>query len=169
LNRLDFISFLLPGYTAIIAYLVVFQSRIFFADSGVSIDLLTAIVFIVAGPALGLTLAQLHRGAVSVYEKIKSRNDYTKYYAEFCLKMSDNEKVKLEEAEAYYDFSISTGLALLGLSVLGFVSFGLSRFEPLIFLVGGIILLISGYLEWTDTYSPIYDVLSQKYTPRSVP
>jgi hypothetical protein len=151
--------------------LVVFNSSIFFSASNISADIFAAIVFIAAGPALGLTLLQLHRSAVSIHEKISARKDekrleYLNCYANFCLQLTDVEKNKLDETEAYYDFSISTALAFFGLSAIGFVRLGPYRFEPFMFLIGGIILLIGGYLEWSDSYSPIYMVLNEKYSKK---
>jgi hypothetical protein len=172
-NRLDFISFLLPGYVAIVPYLVLFQPSALFAELGVSFDILSAIVFIVAGPALGLTLSQLHRGVLSIFSKVKAKfagtkqkngTDYRSEYAEFCIRMTDGERTQLTEVEAYYDFSVSTGLSLCGLSGLGFVTFGFLRFEPYVLLVGGLILIVAGYLERKDSYIPLYLLLRQKYT-----
>jgi hypothetical protein len=61
----------LPGYVAVIAYLVIFKPETLLSNSNMSYDIFSAIVFIVAGPALGLTLSQLHRGAVPIYQGIK--------------------------------------------------------------------------------------------------
>jgi hypothetical protein len=164
---------LLPGYVAIITYLVVFQPTLLVATQGVTFDLVSAIVFIVAGPALGLTLLELHRGVLSIYAKAKSRFDRTKpdndidyrsEYAAFCMKMTDSEKARLHEVEADYDFCVSTGLSLCGLSGLGFATFGFLRFEPFVLLVGGLVLVVAGYLELTDSYNPLYYLLREKYT-----
>jgi hypothetical protein len=168
----------LPGYVPIIAYLLVFQPTIFLSSQGISFDVFSSIIFIVAGPALGLTLNQFHRGVVSIYTKILSKKkegvktiaegsktmDYLKHYAAICMNMTDNEKKALDETQAWYDFCISTGLSLLGLSILCFVTFGLLRFESFVFLIGGLVLLGAGYLEYTDSYTPLYLILDEKYS-----
>lgn len=135
--------------------------------------MLSAIVFIVAGPALGLTLAQFHRGIVAIYTKIRLRQteksktmESLKHYALICIGMTDNERKAFDETKAWYDFCISTGISLFGLSALGFFEFGFLRFEPWTFLIGGIVLLATGYLENTNTYTPLYLLLENKYAKK---
>ena len=66
-NRTDFISILLPGYVAVLAYVVVFQTETFFTQNQVVSSIIYALIFLVAGPAVGLTLLQFHRGLLASY------------------------------------------------------------------------------------------------------
>jgi hypothetical protein len=180
LNRIDFISILLPGYVAVTTYLLVFQPTILFSEQAPEFDIISALLFIVAGPALGLTLAQFHRSALAIYRrglaqihttssKKKKREKFLREYASVRLKMTTEEKTELHEVEAFYDFSISSGLALCALSLFGFLKLGLLRFEPFILLIGGLVLLVGGYLQWSDAYSPMIRHLIRKYTRPSDP
>jgi hypothetical protein len=166
LNRLDFIDTLLPGYVTILAYLIVFRPDVLFSEKAFSFDIFSSVVFIVAGPALGLTLAQLHRSAFSIYSKIRPPHDeaYVNRYVKIRLKMAPAERLELDESEAVYDFCVSTGLALLGLAVLGFFKFFSSLgLQSLFLCVGGILLLIGAYFQWSESYSPIMEELARKY------
>ena len=166
LNRLDFIGTLLPGYVSIVAYVVVFAPELLFSARAPSFDIFSSVVFVVAGPALGLTLSQLHRAVFSIYSKIRHPRDtrYLKEYARIRLKMTTDERNELDEAEAVYDFGVSTGLALLGLAIYGFLRFTSSLFlQSSAMALGGILLLVGTYLQWAETYSPIMEQLAAKY------
>lgn len=166
LNRLDFIDTLLPGYVSIVAYLVVFAPEVLFSERALSFDIFSSVVFIVAGPALGITISQLHRAVFSIYSKIRHQGDarYLKEYARVRLRMTPVERNELDEAEAVYDFGVSTGMALLGLAVYGFLRFSSSLLvQSSVMTLGGIFLLIGAYLQWAETYSPIMEQLVGKY------
>jgi len=166
LNRLDFIGILLPGYVSILAYVFVFAPELLFSQRAPSFDIFSSVVFIVAGPALGLTLSQLHRAAFSIYSKLRYPSDtrYLSKYARIRLKMTADERNELDETEAVYDFSVSTGMALLGLAVYGFLRFTFALFlQSSGMALGGILLLLGAYLQWAETYSPIMEQLAAKY------
>ena len=167
-NRIDFMSILLPGYVTIISYLIVFQPTVFFTDNQLSFDIISAVIFIVAGPAVGMTILQFHRGLVAIYSKIRYREtdeEFLNNYALVRSKMNNDEKKVLDETEAYYDFSVSTGLSFCTLSIYVLIKLGISTLEPLvIFIVGGPILLLLGYIERTDSYGPMFKCLFEKYT-----
>jgi len=166
LNRLDFIETLLPGYVSIVTYVVVFAPELLFSAKAISFDIFSSVVFLVAGPALGLTLSQLHRALLSSYSKIRHSSDtrYLKKYARIRLKMATDERNELDEIEALYDFGVSTGMALLVLAVYGFLRFTSSLFlQSSAMALGGILLLIGAYLQWAEAYSPIMEQLAAKY------
>ena len=166
-NRSDFIAILLPGYVVIISYLIVFQSTILFAKDQLEFDIVSAVIFVVAGPAVGMTIRQFHRGLRAIYSKLRYREideDFLKKYAFVCSKMSEEDKRTLEETEATYDFSVSTGLSFCILAIYVVMKLGFSTLEPVvIFVVGGILLLLTGYLQLTDSYSPLMKCLIAEY------
>jgi len=170
-NRIDFISILLPGYVPIVAYLVIFRPATLFSEKALSFDLFSSVVFIVAGPALGLALLQLHRGALAIISILRARTPKKKAadekflvdYAKIRVKMKTEERLELDEAEALCDFSISTGLGLLALCVLIFLKLGWFRVDFILLLAGGIILILGAYLQWSEAYSPMFEILKKKY------
>jgi hypothetical protein len=129
------------------------------------------VVFIVAGPALGLALLQLHRGALAIISILRARSPKKKVederflvnYAKVRVRMKTDERLELDEAEALCDFGISTAIGLLGLCVLIFLKLGWFRIDFVIMLAGGIILLLGAYLQWSESYSPLVDILTKKY------
>lgn len=62
-NKPDFFGRLLPGYVSIILYLVLFRSNLLHISNQqtLSLDLFSTVIFIIAGPALGLSLALVNR------------------------------------------------------------------------------------------------------------
>jgi len=88
---------------------------------------------------------------------------YVESMAKIYMNASEKETNELLKSEASYDFCMSTGFALLLLSIFSLISLGHLRFEPWLFLAGSIILLIGGYLEWDDSYSTICGILCKKY------
>ena len=84
-NRVDFISILLPGYVTIITYLIVFQPTVFFTGDQLSFDIISAVIFLVAGPALGMTILQFHRGLRAIYSKIRDPETDEKFLKNYAL------------------------------------------------------------------------------------
>jgi hypothetical protein len=180
---------------AVIAYLVIFKPETLLSNGNMSYDILSAIVFIVAGPALGLTLSQLHRGAINIYQDIKYRKGKKtleltedqiaklspekqkerqkeriiqqilivsrKRTAQIKLNANEQESNNLARIEAFYDFSMSTGLVFLGLFALTIFSFGYVSVEPWMFIAGGIILSIAAYIEFNHDLATYFELLSQ--------
>ena len=159
----------MPGYVTIVAYLALFRSDILFSTV-VSFDIFSSVVFIVAGPALGLLLLQLHRDAIAIISRLRSmtlnHKEYDAFLAEYAairVRMTSDEKLEFDETEAIYDFSVSTGLGLFGLSSLVILERGWFRLELVFLLAGAVILVIGGYLQWMESYSPMFDILKKKY------
>jgi hypothetical protein len=71
------------------------------------------VLFIVAGPAVGYTLRQLHRVFYQIIGKKELRTKALEQYYQLRILLNDSEKNELDMAEAAYDFNISTGLILL--------------------------------------------------------
>jgi len=49
-NKTDFFGKLLPGYVAVILYIVFFKPDLLIGTNSLSIDIFTAVVFVIAGP-----------------------------------------------------------------------------------------------------------------------
>ncbi|CAN5346027.1 hypothetical protein BH18THE2_BH18THE2_30270 [soil metagenome] len=59
LNMVDFFGVLLPGYIAVILSIVLFYPDVLTkvgGDAEISVDLFSAVVFLIAGPAVGYTV-----------------------------------------------------------------------------------------------------------------
>lgn len=160
----------------IVTYLAIFQPTILFSTKPASekpiyFDIFSSILFIVAGPALGITLSQLHRGILAMVSKIHARTQkrgaedekFLEDYAKVRLKMKTEEKLELDIVEAFYDFCVSTGMAVLILAAYGFYELHLSKPELLILPAVGLILLFEGYVIWEESYSPMWDNLKKEY------
>ncbi len=168
---MDFIGRLLPGYLAVTLFLTLFTPDLLFnPDRALSFDLFSAVVFVVAGPAVGLTLQQLHRHIYALMrisprkEKKEQRKETCRQYAFVRLSCSAEEKLELDKTEADYDFTVSTGLVMTLLGTYYVVTKGL--LEPLIPLglfVLALIFFAGGYLERKESYSPTLIQLYRKY------
>jgi hypothetical protein len=172
LNRADFISILLPGYVTIISYFVVFRPTIL--QGSASFDIFSSIVFVVAGPSLGLTLQLFQRGLYSVCLKLntKKKADYKKFverYASARVTMNSEARIELDQVEALYDFATNTCLGLLGLLVLGWYELGFLRIELWSIAVIAIILFLGGQWQRTWRYSPLVKFLTSKYDKDTTP
>lgn len=101
-TRVDFIGKYLPGYVLVIAYIFLFKSSLIFDNEfKLDVDLLTALVFIVAGPSLGYTITHFHRILpyirISIFElSNKSKHDRLKKsirkYAKLRTLLTEDEK-----------------------------------------------------------------------------
>jgi hypothetical protein len=174
-NKIDFFGTLLPGYIGVILYLAVIRPDLVASVVGkepiVSFDLFFAVVFLVAGQALGYTIRQLHRYIYSIIgwisNKTKKSNKREKdvyRYTELRVKSSTEEKLELDGAESAYDFSISTAVILF---LIGSYYYLFSqKFDPIIaaiLQILGLILLMGGILERKESYGPIYYKLMDKH------
>ena len=168
-NRLDFMSILLPGYVAVVAYLILFRPELLFSEKTMSFDIFSSVVFVVTGPAFGLTLQQINRGLWAIYERVlrrgKEDRKFLRNSAKIRLKMTAEEKLELDETISTYDFCLSTAMALLFLWVYSLVILRLPlwAYQPLVLLAGGAILIASGRVQWLDSYGPTIDQLQKKY------
>jgi hypothetical protein len=166
LNIVDFFGTFVPGYVAVTLYLVLFHGDLFFTSSdALSFDIFSAIVFIIAGPTIGLALKQFTRQVQALYYFFKDREAYNKVvdtYTKFRLLAKDSQKLELDRAEAGYDFSMSTSLAM---AVLGGYYWHSNGFEPSIivplFIFGGV-LLMGGVIERQFTLFPTYRKLAEE-------
>jgi hypothetical protein len=175
LNRLDFISILLPGYVSAVVYLLMFDPARLLSAGSTSLDLFSTVVFLVAGPALGLTLQQFQRGLpyIKYYienhlardrKKKEKKEEFVTKYASVRLKMTSEERLELDEVEAFYDFSASTGIALLVLSIAGFWRVGRIELLFALVLLVALVILIGGFMHRNERYSPLIDLLIEKYS-----
>jgi hypothetical protein len=131
-SKSDFYGILLPGYLIDIVYLVFFQSNLLSAQEAPSFDLLSAVIFLVAGPVTGLILQQTHRividdiilahlswksNGTNRIQKFEEANFDWQYYVAR-INATDNERNELDLQEAEYDFDVSCaiGLMVLGLA-----------------------------------------------------
>lgn len=172
-TRIDFLSILLPGYVAIISYLLVFHPVTLLSSDTISFDVLSALVFIVAGPALGLTLREFQRSLSAIYAGVKNHfkskhaqeedRKFLSNYAIVRLKITAEEKSELDEAEALYDFSVTTAVAFVGLTILSGVNLGWLRPQWIFFLAIAAVLFFGGYYQRGQSYSPLIDHLIAKY------
>jgi hypothetical protein len=164
LNRKDFIGILLPGYVAILTYLLMFRPDLLLTERTMPFDIFSSVVFFVAGPALGLTILQLQQGIWTTYGRIRRhKEEFPKRYAIARLEMTENERLELDKTEALMDFTFSTAISMLALFSLGALYYHLIFWTLLTLLGAGIVLLFGGYNEWSDTYSPMITELVEKF------
>jgi DNA-binding FadR family transcriptional regulator len=97
-NKPDFLGILLPGYIGVMLAVALFLPELapVKQSQGLSLDFFSAVVFLVAGPALGYTLRQLHRTFYTVLSIPKAKREPRKqgidqYYA-LRIAMTDSEK-----------------------------------------------------------------------------
>ena len=171
-NKADFYSVLLPGYLVIITYLTLFHYDYLFGKAALSFELLSALVFLVAGPVTGLTIRGIIRIAGNLrYESVgllhpRLRAERTREYVQFTiwyvsarLSLSDAERAELDNKEAESEFSLSGGISLVTLALAHIYSLRSVGLISLVPLVAGLILLTSyfplredwGYLIRTPT------------------
>ena len=170
-NKLDFLGILLPGYLAVTVFVLTFTPDLLFNPGrALSFDLFSAIVFIVAGPAVGQTLRQLHRHASVVGARLATKDtrkqlrDYVENYFRLRVTCTTEEKLELDRAEADYDFSVSTGLAFLSLGAYHLLTRGQSQIHiPILFFVLSLIFFIGGAVERAESFTPVVETLLRKY------
>ena len=174
-NKQDFFGVLLPGYLAVTLYLLLFQPDLLFTPARtLSFDLFSAIVFIVAGPAIGLAISQFHRGLYYIIEWIEgklgrgtSNPGFSENYAHVRLEANESEKLELDATEAEYDFAMSTSLVFVTLGVYHLLLKGASDFlVAVLLIVVGAVFVLGGISERNDSYSPMVNELMKKY-PRT--
>jgi len=174
-NKIDFFGTLLPGYIAVILYLALIRPDLMLAITGeepqFSFDLFFAVVFLVAGPAVGYTVRQFHRYVYAIAawittkitKKTTERQDIVNTYAEIRVHSSSEEKLELDQAESAYDFSISTSIVLF---VIGLYCLFLTKFNIIAeigMFILGFVLLMGGFIERKESYTPIYNSLCMKH------
>jgi len=174
LNRSDFIGKYLPGYVLVVLYILLFE---FDKISSLDKDIITALVFVVAGPTLGYTITQFHRSLPYIRSAIIGDKDDSakeelkktvRRYARLKTLLSVEEKSELELAEAEYDFSISTGIVFLLLEAIIFYHIVINdlKLDPLIqipFLVLAGCLFVNAHYQKTRAYYPLFSEFVKKY------
>jgi hypothetical protein len=182
-NINDFIGVFLPGYVAVTLYLWLFHYNLVFGglQTSLSFDLFSAVVFIVAGPTVGITLKMFHRQIFAIasllhhsYQEKRSsrsssRNARTVPYLEIAeafsyirLKATDSQKVEIDRVEAVYDFCISTTIAILtvGTYHIFFNRFFDATIQIPIYVLS-IVLLSGGILQYRYSYRTAIEVLNE--------
>lgn len=169
-DKIEFYGTLLPGYLVVTIYLLLYESnRILSATEAISFDLFSAIVFIVAGPALGLALAMFHRNLFTLKrffqttEGLKVRDDFLKNYAKVRIKLTPDEKFELDKTLADYDFSLSVGIGFLMLFLYDIYFFGNIRLIQLALVVPGIFFILGSQAERAESFTPMINLLIEKY------
>jgi hypothetical protein len=170
----DFFGTFVPGYVAITLYLFLFYpSLILDRDAGLEADIFLAIVFIIAGPTIGLAVRQFQRTIRFLWSILWSRrkqadrdnaNLFALEYAEVRILAGEQEKKELDRAEATMDFAISTATVLFGLVLYDIgntLIFKPSIHVPIVAFSG--ILLAGSYLDWKYSFAQTYYRLKSKY------
>lgn len=169
-NRIDFIAMYLPGYVVIIVGIVVlvpsgkiFSAKIF----STNFDFLASVLFIIAGPAIGVTLSQLYRSVQLIYKRLTTDkgvlDKFLEDYAKVRLNMNPQEADELDSAEAYADFSYSTSVGLIIIMLYEIYEKKAISATPIALLLVSIILLIGAYYQMETVYEPTVKLLRQKY------
>jgi hypothetical protein len=179
-NRIDFWAMLLPGYVLVILGMTLFfpsflQNNTAAPAAGgtgnISFDIFAAVVFIVAGPAIGFTLSQ----AVIFFSFIiffHNKYDFLLAYSHLRTTCKEETRLELDAIDGKIIFNSSTGVALLIIASLIVLQpqlqFG-NYSKPLIksgdwpkgtfitiliFLIGAV-LIISGYFEASRVRIPL--------------
>jgi hypothetical protein len=179
LNRIDFWAMLLPGYLIIILGMLLFSPYLIYGPNDnannatvkngtISFDIFAAIVFLVAGPAIGFTLSQ----AVIFFSFLlfyTTKYDFAYAYSLLRTKCDDKTKSELDSIDARITFNSSTGVALMIISLLVIFQPNLHISNPLIkddddlkrgivaflTILSGILFVTSQYTEVTKVRIPL--------------
>jgi hypothetical protein len=167
-NRLDFIGLLLPGYVVVIAYVALFRTDLILGKATLSFDVLSAIIFIVAGPAAGIALRQAHHAAKALMDSRfgTARQLYRKnlkWYARIRLRLTDREKAELDEALAFYDCSVSLGTGFFLIDVAVSLSRGFAELSLILWVaLAALLFFLTAYSVKEAYYNPLMGELARK-------
>ncbi|MGB8034595.1 MAG: hypothetical protein WCF03_12325 [Nitrososphaeraceae archaeon] len=184
-NKTDFFGKILPGYVTVILFLVLLRPDLFSNSKAVSssaiasLDIFSAVVFIVAGPAAGFTLTMLSRSIEYIPNLIFGYKDdaerkrvesYLRRYAKLRLSVNDADKIELDQTEAELDFCRSTtlGIFVVDLSYLANIFFSQNNITPKTFqipifiLIVILILIVGAYFQRNKSLNPIIEKLLEK-------
>lgn len=169
-NKADFYGTLLPGYLLVISYLLLYRPELLLGVKAPSFDLLSTVVFLVAGPIVGSTLKITHH--------ILYRNIFVRGYSRFRdsstvspiesyylarLMATDSQRFELDLRTADYDFDVSSAIGLIGLGT-SYIYFHGAQITSALMLVAGFIFIIGAFGARRDrTYLTI--ALQDKYRP----
>jgi hypothetical protein len=147
-NRVDFIGILSPGYVAALLWIIIYRPDFLTGSKALSYDVISAVIFVIAGPALGLTLIRIHHGITSfirhypvliykppegswLHKRVQNSwldKRVQKYYddkeervkyARVRLGLTEDTRLELDLPEAFTNFEASVGLALIGIGAYG--------------------------------------------------
>lgn len=169
-DKIEFYGTLLPGYLIVTLYVLLYESDLLFSPTeAVSFDLFSAIVFIIAGPAVGLALAMFHRNLFTLKRYFQTtqgrtiRDNFVSNYAKVRIKCSPEEKYELDKALADYDFSLSVGIGLTMLCLYDIYFIGNIRITQLALLIPGIFFIFGSRAELEESFTPLVNLLIKKY------
>lgn len=170
-NRSDFLGKYLSGYVLVISYILLFKIELLTGDpKRIDASLFSSLVFIVAGPAFGYTITNLHRSLPYIRNIILGTNldNTVRRYAKLRTQLSEGDKSELDMAEAEYDFNYSTGIVFVVITLLtlynvmnGSVQF--NEFYFVVFIVLALCLFINAYFQLTKSFRPLLYALLAKY------
>jgi hypothetical protein len=170
LNRVDFFG-VLPGYIAVILSAVLFfpdfLTKVGGEDAEISADIFSAVVFLVAGPAIGYTVKSFHRNVYSIVGLL-TKNNRTKrkknnnLYAKIRINATKDDREELDLVEAAYDFNVSTAAVLILIGLFYIVLKGpiAAILIPLFALSA--IFLFGGAIERRESFGPVVHNLREK-------
>jgi hypothetical protein len=116
---------LLPGYVTVILGIGLFFKSVFgntFLGSSVTSDIFSAIIFIVAGPAVGFILWQIYfhlssfrffERDISGKERFNAKYEFERAYSQLRLVCKDNDRSELDSLQGRYVFGVSTAVGLV--------------------------------------------------------
>jgi hypothetical protein len=174
-NVNQFFETLLPGYLAVILFLFLFYPDFLSSNRsvGFSLDFLSAIIFLVAGPVIGVVLRQLQscffyfKKSLSASGALASQSLLHRHYF-LRLSMTEDEKKELATMEAQHTFSISSSIVIFIITTIHLIKVTINGEEilwlidiPL--LIVGVIFVLGGHVLMSQGISPLYSVLYLKY------
>ncbi len=121
-TRIDLWAMLLPGYVTLILGLVLFCPSSFNIGNQTAFDIFSAIVFLVAGPAVGFTLSQISNLITGILWDSEKYN-FEREYHQIRLKCETNEIAEFDNIDARITFSRSAGLGLMIIGLLLMLSY----------------------------------------------
>ena len=159
LNVNDFFGTVLPGYIAVILYVFIFRPEIL--QNSDHFDILSPIIFLVAGPAVGLTIKQVQRAFLAMIYMVRygKKNDYIAFCTKYTKSRTDpNTSLNLNEVdrvESHYDFAASTFIVLLIIGVFSFSPQAIVShiIQIIIFITAGIMLFMA-VIEYVTSLGP---------------
>jgi hypothetical protein len=131
-NKGDFWAMLLPGYVTLILGILLFHPTSITGDNKdtkntIPVEILSVVVFIVAGPSIGSILSQIYTHLSSAYQFLFGKSLYNIKYSferEYgrlrLLVKTDAERLELDSLDGRHTFGTSTaiGLGIIGITVL---------------------------------------------------
>jgi hypothetical protein len=116
---------ILPGYVAVVLGIILFSPSLLniSTDNGsslpnnLSFEIFSALVLIVAGPAIGFTLSEAITVALTfVYQEEKHK--FLRAYSRLKFKCTDVERAEMDNVDSRISFTRSTGIVLIIIGLL---------------------------------------------------